>query len=83
VGENAAFPSIYTANSAHGASTQREKSAHSGTGPMLLKCDHRYSIGSDWLNTIRTPGPSSVPKSGSCALSGSPANASAANVATA
>ena len=40
-------------------------------------------MGSDWLKAMRTPGPRSVPKSGSVALSGSPASASAAKEPTA
>ena len=40
-------------------------------------------MGSDWLKAMRTPGPNSVPKIGSVALSGSPARASAANELTA
>ncbi len=40
-------------------------------------------MGSDWLKAMRTPGPSAVPKSGSVALSGRRAMASAVNEPTA
>ncbi len=50
---------------------------------MPARCAHRYDIGSDWLKTIRTPGPNEVPNSGSVAFNGMPASASAAKELTA